>query len=372
MADFRNFLTQHFGPGFLAGITLGDWLRLLAANRFRTSPRHWARTGLTTLNAPLSSGLKFLEDALFSGAIRRTEIAPPVFVLGSWRSGTTFLHTLLSVDKRFGCPNLYETMNPHTFLLTEAWWRPVMELAVPRKRFMDDMKMSLAEPHEDEMALAIMSQRSNMLSWVFPQNAVTYDRHLSFRDATEADREAWKKALHWFVQKIAYKTGAQVVLKSPNHTARIRPILETFPNARFLHIRRHPYDVYRSFCHMASQVIPMWGLQAYRFERIPAMVMSWYAELYDAFFEQVGSIPVGQFHEVKYEDLAASPVEHVAGAYAALGLPDFSDVRPALESYVAGLAGYRKNRHAELEPEVRQKLAKRWKQCFDAWDYQQE
>ena len=27
--------------------------------------------------------------------------------------------------------------------------------------------MSLAEPHEDEMALAIMCQRSNMLSWVF-------------------------------------------------------------------------------------------------------------------------------------------------------------------------------------------------------------
>src|SRR5439155_20989559 len=94
MADFRNFLTQHFGPGFLAGITLGDWLRLLAANRFRSSPRHWARTGLLTLNAPLSSGLKVLEDAFFSGAIRRTEVAPPVFVLGSWRSGTTFLHTL--------------------------------------------------------------------------------------------------------------------------------------------------------------------------------------------------------------------------------------------------------------------------------------
>jgi hypothetical protein len=372
MIDFRTLLTKHAGPGFLAGITVGDWLRLLSANGFRISPRHSVRAIGVTLNAPLTSLLKIAEDALFGGAIERKPLPPPLFILGSWRSGTTYLHTLLSADQRFGCPNLYETMFPHTFLLTEGWCRPLLQLLVPRKRFMDDMKMSLAEPHEDEMALAIMTQRSNMLAWVFPERADVYDRYLTFAEATNEDRVAWKQALGWYVRKIAYSSGKQVVLKSPSHTARIKLILETFPDARFLHIRRHPYDVYRSMCHMAGEVIPHWGLQAYSRDRIPQMVTEWYARLYNGFFDQRPLIPAGQYFELKFEELAADPLPQIASAYAALGLPDFSMAKGRVEAHVAAQREYKQNKHADLEPAVREMLARTWKRCFDAWDYPQD
>lgn len=372
MSDFRTFLTKHAGPGFLAGITVGDWLRLLAANRFRISPQHLARAIGITLSTPLNSALRLAENALFNGAIARTNLAPPVFILGSWRSGTTYLHTLLSTDQRFGCPNLYETMFPYTYLLTEVWWRPILQTLVPRKRFMDNMEMSLSEPHEDEMALAIMTQRSNMLAWIFPERAKEYEKFLSFAEATEADRGAWKAALAWYVRKIAYSTGKQVVLKSPNHTARIKLILETFPDAKFLHIRRHPYDVYRSMCHMAGNVIPMWGLQAYRHNRIPRMVIEWYAELYDSFFDALPLVPAGQYFELKYEELAADPVNQIEAAYGALGLPDFAAARAGVEAHVATQKAYQKNKHADLDAATREKLARKWRRCFEAWDYAQD
>lgn len=35
---WRDPLLRHFGPGLLAGITLGDWVSLLWDNRFAVSP----------------------------------------------------------------------------------------------------------------------------------------------------------------------------------------------------------------------------------------------------------------------------------------------------------------------------------------------
>ncbi len=39
------------------------------------------------------------EERRFGEKVRATEIAPPLFVLGHWRSGTTHLHHLLARDR---------------------------------------------------------------------------------------------------------------------------------------------------------------------------------------------------------------------------------------------------------------------------------
>src|SRR5687768_5131426 len=43
-------------------------------------------------------------------------VAPPVFVIGHWRSGTTHLHQLLSQDPQFGVVTLIEAAFPLDFL----------------------------------------------------------------------------------------------------------------------------------------------------------------------------------------------------------------------------------------------------------------
>jgi len=56
------------------------------------------------------------EKNSFGDQIQNTNVEPPVFILGVWRSGTTHLHNLLTRDTRFGYANLYQALNPHTFL----------------------------------------------------------------------------------------------------------------------------------------------------------------------------------------------------------------------------------------------------------------
>jgi hypothetical protein len=369
MADPKKYLVEHFGPACLAGITGSDWLALLAENSFRVSPQYWGKAAFLSASSVCTSVCGLIENAIYSARLASQTVLPPVFILGSWRSGTTHLHNLLDLDDQFISPNLFQTMYPHTFLMSESWLRPLLDLWTPKKRFMDNMDMGLREPAEDEMALGIMSQRSNMLSWTFPQNAGRYDRFLDFRDAPESDRTIWKQHLDRFVRKVTLRNGKRPLLKSPNHTARIAMILEQYPDAKFIHLRRNPYDVYRSLVHMASQVIPVWGLQTYPTETISDMVIDMYRRLYAAYFEQVSLIPTGQFHEIAYEDLIQSPLPVLEASYRALDLGDFELRRPTLESYLNARSGYQKNRHSDIPAAVCDKLHSQWQQSFETWNY---
>ena len=45
------------------------------------------------------------ENRRFGKRARGTRVDPPLFLLGIWRSGTTYLHNLLARDDRFAYAN---------------------------------------------------------------------------------------------------------------------------------------------------------------------------------------------------------------------------------------------------------------------------
>ncbi len=92
------------------------------------------------------------------------------------------------------------------------------------------------------------------MEWSFPRGRERYDRYLTFRGVPEADVARWKEALVLFLKKLTYKYDRPMLLKSPPHTARVRLLLELFPDARFLHIRRNPYTVFLSTRHLFTEL----------------------------------------------------------------------------------------------------------------------
>jgi hypothetical protein len=79
---------------------------------------------------------------------------------------------------------------------------------------------------------------------------------------------------------------------------------------------------------------------------------------------------VGRLHDVSYEDLERQPVVVIGSIYESLGLSGFEDVRPRLESYLASIAGYHKNRHGDLPGELRGRIAYEWGRSFNEWEYE--
>jgi hypothetical protein len=368
---WRDTFLKYFGPGLLGGITFGDWLRLLARHRFRISPSCWPRASAITLQSLQNSFWRWREQRRYDVQIEQIDAPPPLFLLGHWRNGTTHLHNLLAVDERFAYPTNFEVLNPHTFLSTEPFASRILGFFLPKRRPMDNIEWTVHSPQEDEFALILLSGRSPCLSWVFPRSLEYYDRYLTFRDVPAEEIADWKRVFRWFVNKLTLRYQRPLLLKSPPHTARIRLLLELFPEARFVHIHRNPYAVFPSTKHTFLVNIGLHRLQPADFDNLHEHILRCYREMYDAFFDQRSLIPAGHYCEIGFEELERDPRGVIRSIYSALDLPDFSTVSPALERYIASIAGYQKNKFTELEPALRERINHEWRRSLNEWGYEQ-
>ncbi len=346
---------------YLAGITLGDWRRLLRENRPAVDAVYWHRAAFISLLAAVNSRHRRREEAKFAAEVAKTSLAgPPLFVLGHWRSGTTHLHNLLAQDARFAFPNTYQVVNPHTFLTTEETNTRRFAWMLPGKRPMDNMALTFQSPQEDEFAPALMSLRSLYVGVSFPRRIGYYEKFLTFHEAAAADRAAWMDAFRTFLQKLTLKHQRPLVLKSPTHTARVRLLLEMFPDAKFVHIRRDPLTVFQSFRHYYDTA--MWHTYLQRLDRsgIDDEIIRRYVVMAEAYAADRALIPSGHLHEVTFDELERDPLGTLAGTYEALALPSFETTRPAMEAYLSSLRGYEKNRFTQLDAATRDRVLSAW------------
>ena len=367
---WRDTLLKSFGPGLLGGITIGKWVQLLIENRFSVSPSCWPRALTISLMSVPTSLLHWADEIRFGRQLSEVTVPRPVFVLGHWRHGTTHLHNLLTIDQRFSFPNNYQCLFPNSFLTAEKLHSKAIDFFLPRQRPMDNVEWRMASPQEDEFAMCVTTFKSPCMGWVFPRQRDHYDKYLTMRDFSAGEVAEWKEAFLLFLKKLALLSRRPLILKSPPHTARIRLLLEMFPDARFVHIHRNPYDVFHSTRKTLKAVA-----EFHRLQRAPAAadvddrILRTYRTMYDVYFEERGAIPEGQFCEVGFEQLEQDPIGQIRGIYKALQLPDFSEVHSKVQSYVSSIADYRKNSFPDLPVALRQRIAEDWQRSFQEWGY---
>ena len=175
--SWREAFLNRLGVGAFGGITLGRWLRVLRENDFAVDRPYWGRAAVITLASIRNTLLAAWENWAYGRKIRNTRVAPPLFILGIWRSGTTHLHNLLTQDDRFAYPTTYQVLYPHTFLTAEKWEAPLMGVFLPRQRPQDNVAMGTGEPQEDEFALCSLTGRAWPMAWAFSRRADHYGRY---------------------------------------------------------------------------------------------------------------------------------------------------------------------------------------------------
>ena len=353
----------------LLGLTSQNWRQLLRDNHYAVEPKHWKRLTAITMASLATSRQKRAEDEKFGAAIAATKVAAPIFIIGHWRSGTTLLHRLLTLNDQFYFASNFHVANPHTFLLREQGLEQWLQQTGRQTRPMDNVEFDPLSPAEHETAMMTLSLRSMMLSWVFPQRQEYYDRFLTFADASADDIAAWKQSMRFFLQKLTYCSGKQIMLKSPPDTGRIRLLLETFPDARFVNIHRNPYDVFRSTQNLYTRAVATSHLQRRSNPTYDEDILRRYRELYDAFFAEKALIPAGRFVEIRFADLERDFVGQVSRVYAELGLPGAASALAQVEAYAREQANYQKTQHQPLPAPLRAQIAALWQPSFEAWGY---
>jgi len=368
----RNLKHQwSIGHNYLTGITFGKWCKLLAENNFQIAPAYLHRAAVITLASLSNSAFAAVETWRYGAAIQAVQITrAPLFVLGHWRSGTTLLHELLAQDRaQFQFPNTYQVVNPYTFLTTEAVATKALRRLLPETRPMDNMPMHFTSPQEDEFAPLLMTLASLYLGVNFPRRMAHYDRYMTFRGVDPGEVAAWQAAIVWFCKKLSLNDPRALLIKSPPHTARIRTILQMFPEARFVHIHRDPYRVFQSQRHFFDTAGWYTYLQRPDLAAIDDGILARHEAMYDAYFADLPLIPKGRLHEIRFDALEADPVGEIAGTYDALALDGFAEFGPNLRRYVGSLQGHRKNDFTPIDRATRALVAQRWSRSFDHWNY---
>jgi hypothetical protein len=356
-------------PRFWHGMRLGDWLDLARRNRFRIHPLRWGMAFTTTGFAAFNSTCALMQKWRYGKAIAETAIDhPPLFILGHWRSGTTYLHELLSLDERFCSPNFYECFAPTHFLLTEGWVTRWFWWMIPNRRPMDNMEAGWLRPQEDEFALCTLGMPTPYLRMAFPKEPPPFLEYLDMEGVADADRERWKDAVRRFAQSITYLRGKPIVFKSPPHTGRIATLLEIFPEARFVHISRDPYELFASTLRLWKTLDDVQGFQFAGNEGREEYVFACLERTYRGYARQRGLVPPGRLVEVRYEDLVANPVEKMRIIYERLELGDFENIQLRLEEYLLEHADYQRNRHA-MDPDLREEIDRRWSGYMEQFGY---
>ena len=358
-----------WAPRIWQGCEFFTWLRLLARNRFAIHPSYLYIAVIVTFVSFFHTLLRLLQEAIYGRRVRRTAITqPPLFIIGHWRTGTTFLHELLVQDERHSYPTTYECLEPNHFLLTERLITRWLGFLVPKRRPMDNMAAGFDRPQEDEFALCMLGAGSPYLTIAFPNHRPQGQKYLDLEGLPPRALRAWKNAFLRFLQQITFKDPKRLVLKSPPHTCRIKMLQRLFPGALFVHIVRDPYVVFPSTVNMWKTLYRMHGLQKPTFAGLEEQVFATGLRLHDRLEETRGLVDPARFYELRYEDLVRDPPGQLAALYEHLGLGGFDRMLPRLQRYLAGIAGYETNRYP-LTPEARAEISRRWGSIIRRYGY---
>jgi omega-hydroxy-beta-dihydromenaquinone-9 sulfotransferase len=359
-----------YSPRFWHGMRPGTWWRLCASHHFRIHPIRWPMAVLIGLITPINSVLGLIQSVWFGRRIAETQVKEaPVFIIGHWRSGTTYLHELMYLDERFVSPTTYQCFAPHHFLVSE-WLIPrILGFLMPKQRPMDNMAAGWHRPQEDEFALLTLGAPTPYLRMAFPNDPPPNNEFLDMSGCPAADQKRFEETLVHFVNLLTFAANKRVLLKSPPHTGRVELLAHLFPGAKFIHIVRSPYALFPSTVRLWQSLDAVQGLQLPRGVGLEDYVFDCLTRMYRGFEQQRTKLPPGSIYDLRYEDLVADPIGEVARAYQALSLGDFAAVRDKMEALVGQQKDYQTNKH-ELDETLKARIRERWADYFDRYGYE--
>lgn len=360
---------------YLHGGNLIILFRLLIDNKFKINIKKIPVVFALLLSNLLNLPFIILQKLFYGRKIKNTKIdKDPIFILGHWRSGTTFLSNLITRDEQFGFFNILQTYHPSTYILL----KPVMHFfgrkLIPKQRPQDNIKVSIDLPQEEDYAVANRSVFSMVHFIAFPRNIKKYYHEYGcFDGISEKKLKKWKKVYTNELKKATYSAGGkQLVIKTPINTARIKVLLEMFPNAKFVHIHRNPYRVCLSTQKVYRDFFPIYDLQYIADEdELERTQLEVYEALYKKYLDEKDLIPKWNFTEISYDELTDNPMDTMKRIYSDLSIQGFDKADKNFSDFINAEKTYKTHSYKYDQAHC-SKIIERIEFAFDAFGYSKD
>jgi len=353
----------------LHGSSLGNLIRLLRINGLPAGGKRGQFLSALA-SAVARSPVSLFEQLRYQRSLRVLSIPPPIFIIGHWRSGTTHLANLLSQSPHFGTVTPVASGLPHNLLTIGKWLRPLLEKKIPADRLIDQVAITAGSPQEDEFGIANMVTTSWLHGLYFPGNFDgNWKTGVFHKDWSDIQMQQWKTAHVNYLKKVYVDQGSRpLIVRNPAYTTRVPILRSIWPEARFIHIYRNPYEVFSSMQNYFRKLLPVLALQDYSKVDIDQVIFSTFRELMQSAMVQLPKLPAHEFIEVSYEELRQAPVSTVQKIYARLQIPDFEATEPRFKNYLNGIRSYQKNKYEQNQTE-RELISNNWGHIIDHYGY---
>jgi len=324
----------------------------LTPGRFRL--RHAALTlpalGFVWLMLAVDRLLRCADRFLYP-AFEEEEIPAPIFILSNPRSGTTYLHRLLSLDPRFDTTRLWQTFVSSVTgqRLVEVMARADARVGRPLGRAIDLFdrllfsgwegihETGLRRTEEDEMLwLYMLLTPSVLLLFPFPEllRMVRADGlpESARRKVAAHYRATAKRQLH--ASRLAGRGGRTLLGKAALAGGRVHTLRRALPGLRVVHLVRHPYEAVSS---TLSMMVRVWAIHSPHLVGDTAEARAWATVAYDSYRDLHGlqdHLAPEEFVELRYEDLIADPEAAVERIYHRFGLELSDEHRARLRAEI--------------------------------------
>lgn len=242
------------------------------------------------------------------------DMPPPTFVIGCWRSGTTYLHTELVKAAQASATRNTFTCCPQAALLGAG----ILKRVLPSfgHRFFDWVPLPKDGPQEVEIGL---------LKWTseIPTTVVGLGKALAQAchqfaawTPTASYKRKFRRMMRWaWLQD--RKSGKPFITKAPAHTLQIPLLLELYPDAKFVYIERESVGSLKSIEKAIRSFNATFGLYPYEHDA-KADALATREVVLRRYEETKHLIPKGNLVEVTYDDLVSRPKATVDRVVSAL------------------------------------------------------
>lgn len=329
----------------------------------------------------------WLDDVLFP-AYKNQVIEKPLFILGNLRSGSTFLHRLLSRDSE-----TFTSLTTWDIYLTPSVTQKKITQLVSKidKKYFNNIlhralyafdratlgkikihPISFFRPEEDEN-IHLHIWDGYFVLFLFP----FMDEFPNYLHFDEALAPAHKKQIMTFyksmLQRHLYANGGKkyFVAKNPAFSPKIETLAEFFPDARILYLARNPLDMLPStisWINYARRQFTDPGDGYFYIDEILDMTQHWYRHP----LKYLDAHPSPRHLIMKYDDLIQRPEMVIRNFYEQFGYPDKPGLPVIIDQAVKETLAF-KSDHAYSLKEMgftREQIVEAYKDIFERFDFE--
>ena len=272
--------------------------------------------------------------------IEDQELATPMMIVGSGRSGTSAIQNLLSFDPDNGTPKHWEALFPCPAPEAASYLTdPRIAIADKRMTQWNRVTPELMSMHEfggdmptELIQLEALSFQAR--GWLlFCGFTPTFDAYLTPKNSLAGLRYTKRilKLLQWKNPRQRW------LLKSPDSMRYLPELFEVFPDMQLIWMHRDPLKTVSSMVSLVGTILWVRSDQGLD-ERSTAQLTNpaGLAGLFGMVMDQIeqGKVPGNQFRHVQYVDFINDPLATVEKLYLEMGTPLTGKARQAMADYL--------------------------------------